>query len=103
MTETILMPAGRLDTAAAPEFERQIIAATQSGGCRLLIDLSDLAYISSAGLRVFLMAAKRLRAEGGRIALCGLQQRVAEVFEISGFTTILPIYADRPTAVAALR
>nr|WP_294525152.1 STAS domain-containing protein [uncultured Rhodopila sp.] len=103
MTETILMPAGRLDTAAAPAFEREMIAATAAGGSRLLIDLANLAYVSSAGLRVFLVAAKRLRAEGGRIALCGLQPQVAEVFDISGFAAIVPVYADRQAALAALR
>jgi anti-anti-sigma factor len=103
MTETILMPAGRLDTAAAPGFERELIAATASGCDRLLIDLANLVYVSSAGLRIFLVAAKRLRAGGGRIALCGLQPQVAEVFDISGFAAILPVYADRETALAALR
>jgi anti-anti-sigma factor len=103
MSETILMPAGRLDTAGASAFEREMMAATQAETCRLLIDLADLVYVGSAGLRVLLMAAKRLRASGGSIALCRLQPQVAEVFDISGFTAIVPVYADRQTALAALR
>jgi len=103
MPETILMPSGRLDTAAAPAFEHELAAATQSGTGRLLIDLENLVYVGSAGLRVFLMAAKRARAKGGRIALCGLRPQVAEVFDISGFGVIVPVYADRESALAALR
>jgi anti-anti-sigma factor len=97
------MPGGRLDSATAPGFEREMIAATQAEVRRLLIDLANLAYVSSAGLRVLLLAAKRMRAAGGRIALCGLQPRVAEVFEISGFGAIVPVYPDRDSALAALR
>ena len=103
MPETILMPTGRLDTAGANAFEREMMAATQAENRRLLIDLADLVYVGSAGLRVLLIAAKRLRASGGRIALCGLQPQVAEVFDISGFAAIVPVYADRQTALAALR
>jgi anti-anti-sigma factor len=103
MPETILMPAGRLDTAGASAFEREMTAATQTENRRLLIDLANLVYVGSAGLRVLLMAAKRLRASGGSIALCGLQPQVAEVFDISGFTAVVPVYADRQTALAALR
>jgi anti-sigma B factor antagonist/stage II sporulation protein AA (anti-sigma F factor antagonist) len=103
MPATILMPNGRLDTSAAPAFERDMVTATQSDSVSLLIDLRELVYVSSAGLRVILMAAKRVRAKGGRIALCGLQPQVAEVFEISGFGAIVPIHADRESALAALR
>lgn len=80
-----------------------MVTATQSDSVSLLIDLRELVYVSSAGLRVILMAAKRVRAKGGRIALCGLQPQVAEVFEISGFGAIVPIHADRESALAALR
>ena len=103
MQETILMPGGRLDTAAAPAFELEMVAATKSGTLRLLIDLANLVYVSSAGLRVLLKAAKQLRAMDGRIALCGLQPQVAEVFAISGFGAIVPVYPDRESALAALR
>jgi anti-anti-sigma factor len=103
MPETILMPSGRLDTSAAPAFEREMVAATQSDTGPLLIDLGELVYVSSAGLRVILMAAKRVRAKGGRLALCGLQPQVAEVFEISGFGAIVPVYPDRESALTALR
>jgi anti-anti-sigma factor len=103
MPETILTPSGRLDTAAAPAFEREVQAAMASGSARVLIDLANLAYISSMGLRVLLTAAKRINADGGRLVLCTLQPQVAEVFDISGFGAIVPVYADRESALAALR
>ncbi len=62
------------------------------------MDLEQLAYISSAGLRVVLMAAKRAKQSGGRLLLCGLSPAVRELFEISGFLKILEVCADRAAA-----
>lgn len=62
------------------------------------MDLEQLAYISSAGLRVVLMAAKRARRSGGRLLLCCLSPAVRELFEISGFLKILDVCADRDEA-----
>ena len=103
MSETILMPSGRLDTAAASAFEHQVQTAAGPGNGPVLINLTNLTYISSMGLRVILAAAKRIAAQGGRLVLCAPQKQVAEVFEISGFNTIVPIYPDQETALAALR
>jgi|HigsolmetaGSP11D_1036233.scaffolds.fasta_scaffold02318_6 stage II sporulation protein AA (anti-sigma F factor antagonist) len=94
--------AGRLDSSNAGEFEQALLNRIDAGELRLVLDLSELSYISSAGLRVFLMAAKRLSARQGRMALCGLQDNVREVFEISGFTAILTVRADLAEARAAL-
>ena len=58
----------------------------------MIIEFKDLDYISSAGLRVILKATKALKREEGRIMLCDMQDYVKEVFEISGFTAIIPIY-----------
>jgi anti-anti-sigma factor len=102
MQEPILKPAGRLDSDAAPEFEREVLTSLDSDAAWLLLDLADLVYICSAGLRIVLMAAKRLRGSGRGFGLCGLQPPVAEVFAISGLTAILPIYLDRESALAAL-
>ena len=103
MSETILMPSGRLDTAAAAAFEREVQTAAGTGNGPVLINLTNLVYISSMGLRVILSAAKRIAAQGGQLVLCAPQKQVAEVFEISGFNTIVPIYPDQETALAALR
>jgi len=103
MTETILSPSGRLDSHSAPGFEQEVLAAVAGGATRMLIDFSNVQYISSAGLRIVLIAAKKMKAGGGKLALCALSDSIAEVFKISGFSSILDIHPDQASALAALR
>jgi len=93
---------GRLDGASSPGFEQRVLALINAGDHRLVIDLAQLDYISSVGLRVFMLAAKRLKPVGGRVVLCGLQPGVTQVFEIAGFSTIFPMAATREEASALL-
>ncbi|MNL88983.1 putative anti-sigma factor antagonist BtrV [compost metagenome] len=67
---------------------------------RLVFDLSSLDYISSAGLRVILLAGKRLRASKGKLVLVGLQTMVREVFDMSGFLSLFAITATLDEGVA---
>ena len=69
---------------------------------KLLIDLSDLEYISSAGLRALLVTAKRIRKESGKMCLCGLKENVMEVFEISGFSAIFDSAVTEEEALSIL-
>lgn len=94
---------GRVDASTAPAFEQQVLGLIGSGTKRLVIDGSRMAYISSAGLRVFLMAAKRLNPPQGRFTIGALQAQVREVFDIAGFSSVLSIYDDRAAAVSAAR
>ena len=98
----VLEPTGRLDSANARTFEERVVAALDQGETALLIDFGKLDYISSAGLRVLLMGAKRLQQSGGTIALCALSASIHEVFEISGFLTIFAVHDDRAAALAAM-
>jgi anti-anti-sigma factor len=82
---------GRLDAATAPVAEGQINKALEGEQNRLLFDLSALEYLSSGGLRVILGAAKKIRSRDGKVALAALTQYVYEIFEVSGFTAMLPI------------
>ena len=82
---------GRLDGTAAKEFETRILALIDAGDCKLIIDLAELDYINSVGLRVFMAAAKLLKPLGGRIVLCALQPSIQHVFDISGLSTIFSI------------
>ncbi len=102
MEVNILQPGGRLDVATYAGFERDVLAAIEGGAPWLVFDFSDVIYVSSLGVRVVIMALKRLRAAGGRLALCGLQAAVADVLEISGLTALLEIYPDRASALASL-
>jgi len=89
----------RLDATTAKMFEDRVLAAIDAGERRLVIDLALLDYVSSAGLRVFLVAAKRLKTIDGRLAVSGLNEHVRQVFDIAGFSSILNIYPSRDEAV----
>jgi anti-sigma B factor antagonist len=96
----VLVVSGRMDTLTAPEFEAETAKWIAAGEKRMVLDLSQLAYISSAGLRSILAAAKQLKAGGGDLAFCGLSGLVAEVFTVSGFVKLLPVFASREAALA---
>ena len=82
---------GRLDGESSPEAEKVIQAVLEGDTNRLLFDLSGLEYLSSAGLRVILEAAKGLRLKEGKLVLCGLNKFVREIFVTSGFDALIPI------------
>ena len=83
-----ITPEGRLDTTTAPELEREI--GELDGVQDLVLDLKDLAYISSAGLRAILRAQKIMNAKGS-MKLVNVGENIMEVFEITGFADILTI------------
>jgi anti-sigma B factor antagonist len=100
---TVVVPEGRLDFAAAPGFQAEIervFAGAGQGLAAVIIDCTALDYVSSAGLRVFLLAARASQKARIPFALCALQPAVREVFDLSGFSRIIPIHADRATALA---
>ena len=92
-------PAGRLDSNNSAGFEKEILSAIDAGEVRILIDFSDLTYISSAGLRVILLTAKKTKAATGKLVLCSLSDSINEVFLVSGFNTILDIQANKDAAL----
>jgi anti-anti-sigma factor len=87
----IVRPRGRLDSSSAPELERLLTEQLDAGIQRLVLDFAELSYISSAGLRVVLLAGKKLRASKGRMVLVALQPMVHEVFDMSGFLTLFAV------------
>lgn len=91
---------GRLDALTAPEFEAEARKLLDDGVTSLILDMSDLVFVSSAGLRAILSLAKTLRAGQGEVRFAGLQPAVKEVFTISGFTSLFPIHASVTEALA---
>lgn len=83
---------GRMDALCAPDFDRILDHCLERGESRFVIDFSALEYISSAGLQCILEAARQLEDGKGEISLANLKGPVREVFEISGFDTLFPIY-----------
>ena len=82
---------GRLDGTSAVEAEDTINTIFKGENNRLLFDFEFLEYLSSAGLRVVLGAAKEIKRRDGKFVLCALNSYVKEVFEVSGFGAIIPI------------
>lgn len=90
---------GRLDTTNFSQLENLVMQHINEGNKMFVIDCSGMDYVSSSGLRIFLMALKKVKALKGRFVLCGLQENIREIFEISGFTTIFDIYRDQEEAL----
>jgi anti-anti-sigma factor len=82
---------GRIDASSAKDFERQCLQWVDQGEKQLVCDFKSVNYISSAGLRVFLVLAKQLRAVQGSVRLCAMNAAIREVFEISGFSQLFAI------------
>lgn len=95
----VVTPEGRIDSVTAEAFQATLLPILD-GVTAIAIDGSRLAYVSSAGLRVFLMAAKTMKTKGGTLAICALPPAVEEVFTISGFSKIIPIHPDLEAVVA---
>ena len=90
---------GRLDASTAPQAEAALTEALAKGS--VIADFAQVAYVSSAGLRVLLKASKQATATKHRFVICGLQPSVREVFEISGFERFIPLFANLAEASAA--
>lgn len=98
----ILRPVGRLDSATSPELERTVLDRLDSGCRRMVFDLADMDYVSSAGLRVILLAGKKLRATEGKLVLAGMREGVRDVFEMSGFLTLFAVTPDLDGALSRI-
>jgi anti-anti-sigma factor len=99
---TVHRIAGRLDTSSGAAVEAAVRGSFAASGSRLLFDMRDVIYVSSAGVRVVLLAAKQAKATNGRFALFGLSPSVREVFEISGLGKILHLLDSEDEAFAAV-
>ncbi|WP_027720290.1 STAS domain-containing protein [Maridesulfovibrio zosterae] len=93
---------GRLDAITSTNFEEAVCVLINSGENKIVFDLSELEYISSAGLRAILCSAKRLKAIDGQIAFANINGMISEVFEISGFGSMFNIYSSALVAADKL-
>ncbi|MDA3890789.1 MAG: STAS domain-containing protein [Salinivirgaceae bacterium] len=96
---TIIEIKGRLNTTNFAELESEFNKLIDAGKRSLLVDCSALDYVSSSGLRVFLVALKALKKLNGKFVLCNLQEGILEVFEVSGFITIFEVYVTKEEAL----
>jgi anti-anti-sigma factor len=94
---------GRLDGSASGPFNERVQRLIGPERPKLLIDLAGVDFVTSAGLRVFLTVLKRIKAQKGMFALCAVQAPVREILEMTGFTDMIDIHAERATALAAMQ
>lgn len=94
-----IAPQGRLDSNSAPELEELLLGRIESGNTKMIVDFSAIHYVSSAGLRVLLMAAKRTRAANGSFAIHSMSDTIREIFDISGFLSIFSVYSSLDEAL----
>jgi anti-sigma B factor antagonist len=103
----LLEVAGRIDASTSARLKQQIEALFEEGRYRIVLDLAQLEYISSPGLRVLIEARKRAREwkitdlEGGDIRIANLPPRIKEVFDLTGFTSLFELYGDVTEAVGS--
>jgi anti-anti-sigma factor len=98
----VLMPRNRIDSSNAKAFEDEAMKLVDGSAGKVILDLSDLSYISSAGLRVLLTTAKKAKAAGGGMTLANVRDSVGEVIKVSGFDTIFGLHASVDAAIASL-
>jgi anti-anti-sigma factor len=99
---TIVAIDGRVDSSTAKSFEERLNGLFKSGRNRVMVDCGQLAYITSAGLRVLLLVAKLADKSDGRLALCGMSSEVRRVFDLGEMTDLFAIYPSREEGLAKL-
>ena len=93
---------GRLDGIYSTAFANQVGELITGENPKILIDFTDIDFVTSAGLRALLLLIKKAKATGSVFALCGVNEQVREVLDISGFTAMFSIHAGRAEGLAAL-
>ncbi len=99
---SVIHPQGRLDSSTSGEFELGLLKRIEDGNVLLVIDFSNVSFISSAGLRAILSVAKQAKAAGGRLTVCSLNKYVKDVFDVTGCTTLLDVFPTFAAAAAHL-
>ena len=97
---TVFLPDGRIDTLAADELDQALLAGVVGGSHKIVVDMSKVEYISSAGLRSLAAVLVRCRDEGGDMKLSALNDRVTRVFNIIGFDLLMSLHGTTDAAIA---
>jgi anti-sigma B factor antagonist len=100
---TILEVHGRIDTTTGKEFADRLTALVQAGRRAILVDLKNIAYISSTGFHVLLNARRAMAEKQGKLALCGVIGELRRLFDIGDFNELFLIYETRADAIDRLK
>ena len=90
---------GKMDAISAPEFEDQMGEWLEQGETSFIINLGEVNYMSSAGLRSILIVAKKLKEQDGKLIFVNLREEVQKIFRISGFSSMIPTYESLEAAL----
>jgi anti-anti-sigma factor len=97
----VISPSGRIDSSASERLEQALNAQLRQGMTWLFVDMSQVEYIASSGLKVLVSAWRRAREFNGDVVLTGLQPRLVEIFEMVGFDMLFEVFPDLNAALAA--
>jgi anti-anti-sigma factor len=100
---TAVAVTGRVDSTTADTLTSRLLEIVKSGASRLVIDLKEVSYISSAGFRTLLITARTVAQVNGAIVLCGISEEVRRLFDLGGFSELFAIASSRDDALAKLR
>lgn len=91
-TLAVLKPHGKIDFVTSGEVDKKLSELADNGAVRFLLDMGDVPFVASAGLRALLKCAQRAQPQGGGIRLASVNSAVREVIEVSGFGEIMPMF-----------
>jgi anti-anti-sigma factor len=98
----VISPVGRIDNDTSPAFQDKLLPCVDVAGAKVIVDLAGIEYISSAGLRALMMAAKRSKAQNGQLSVAALTPIVQEIFAISRFSHVVKVVDTLENALTAL-
>ncbi len=98
----VVAPVGRVDSTTSAALDAHLVGLTNDDRHRIVVDFAGVDYISSAGLRVMLTLAKRIRERHGALAICSLGASVRQVFELAGFLPLFTVAPSRDRAIETL-
>jgi anti-sigma B factor antagonist len=101
-TTTVIAIDGQLNSTTTAQIQDQVLMSAHEGR-RVLLDMSGVNYLSSAGLRMLLLLYRRVRENHGIMALAGLSEEVSDVMSITGFLDLFTVYEDRNDGLTAFR
>lgn len=98
---TVVTLSGKVNSRTAADLEHQLLDLFDDEGVRIIVDFSGVSFLSSAGLRVLLMGAKRANSMRGKFLCCAMRDGIKDVFEKCGLGTIIRHFPERTDALAA--
>ena len=93
----------RLDTLSSVTLEDKLLDTINKNQSKIIIDFSQLDFISSSGLRVLLTAGKQMKSAQGKLVLCSLKDHVKEVFDVAGFSMLFKMFSSREESIKDMK